>query len=52
MVEAVADPDVKGTLEKFGYSIRPAGIEATRQFLVDETEKWGRYVKAAGIEPQ
>jgi len=52
MVEAVADPDVKATLEKFGYSIRPASIESTRQFLVDETEKWGRYVKAAGIEPQ
>lgn len=52
LAEALQDPEVKAQLEKLGYTLRPHSAEATRGFLIDETNKWARYIKAANIEPQ
>jgi tripartite-type tricarboxylate transporter receptor subunit TctC len=45
----LADPKLKGQLAKLGgepFSTSPSGFG---QFLVEETEKWGKVVKAANI---
>jgi len=46
------DPEVKEQLQKLGYSLRPTSVDGTRKFLLDESAKWAKYIKAANIEPQ
>lgn len=52
IVDALSDPEVRGQFLKLGYTLRPYSPEDTRGFLVDESQKWARYIQAAKIEPQ
>ncbi len=52
IIEAQADAEIRAQFLKLGYTLRPYTADATRGFLVDETEKWARYIKSAKIEPQ
>ncbi len=52
IIDALADAEVRAQFLKLGYTLRPYSAEATRGFLVEETEKWARYIKLAKIEPQ
>ena len=45
-------PDVRERLASVGFEIRPAPAAEMRQIMATESEKWGKVVKAAGIEPQ
>jgi tripartite-type tricarboxylate transporter receptor subunit TctC len=52
MREAQANPAFKGQLEGMGLRLQPMSSEEYRTFLLNELERWGRYFKAAKIEPQ
>ena len=52
MREAQANPAFKGQLEGMGLRLQPMTPEEYRAFLMNELERWGRYFKAAKIEPQ
>ena len=52
IVEAQTDAEVRAQFLKLGYTLRPYSADETRGFLVDETDKWARYIKSANIEPQ
>lgn len=52
LVEAASDPEYKAQLEKLGYTLRPYDVAATERFMAGELDKWARYIKAAGIQPQ
>lgn len=52
IVDGLQDPEVKEQLQKLGYSLRPTSVDGTRKFLLDESAKWAKYIKAANIEPQ
>ena len=45
-------PDVRERLASVGFEIRPAPAPEMRHIMITESEKWGKVVKAAGIEPQ
>jgi tripartite-type tricarboxylate transporter receptor subunit TctC len=49
---AVADPNTKSRLVSLGVepmSMTPAELG---QFMLDETEKWGKVIRAANIKPE
>ena len=52
MREAQSNPAFKGQLEGMGLRLQPMTPEEYRAFLLNELERWGRYFKAAKIEPQ
>ena len=45
-------PDVRERLASVGFEIRPAPSAEMRRIMATESEKLGKVVKAAGIEPQ
>jgi tripartite-type tricarboxylate transporter receptor subunit TctC len=49
---AIADPTIKARLAEPGFTVLRLGSPADfGKFLVEETEKWGKVVKFAGIKP-
>jgi tripartite-type tricarboxylate transporter receptor subunit TctC len=48
----LADPKVKARLAELGGVVLPGSADEFGQFIVDETEKWAKVVKFAGIKPQ
>ena len=52
MREAQANPAFKGQLESLGLRLHPMTPDEYRAFLLNELERWGRYIKAARIEAQ
>ena len=52
LVKILAQPDIRGEFERVGLEVRTSTPEQTTAFLASETEKWARYVKAAGIQPE
>jgi tripartite-type tricarboxylate transporter receptor subunit TctC len=48
----LADPRIKGRLAKLGVDPTPMSSADFRKYMVDETEKWGKVIKAAGIKPE
>lgn len=48
---AVADPKVRGQLDKQGVDAASSTPAEFRAFYLREIEKWGRAVKLAGIKP-
>lgn len=52
MREAQANPAFKGQLESMGLRLRAMTPDEYRAFLLNELERWGRYIKAAKIEAQ
>jgi tripartite-type tricarboxylate transporter receptor subunit TctC len=49
---ALADPKIRAPLADLGGTVFPSSPAEFRQFIADETAKWGKVVKFAGIKPQ
>jgi tripartite-type tricarboxylate transporter receptor subunit TctC len=49
---ALADPIVKGRLTDLGVDIFPRSPDEFGKFIADETEKWAKVIKFAGIQPE
>ena len=47
-----ADPKFKERLSDFGAPLFAMPPEQFGKFIVEETEKWGKVVKFAGLKPQ
>lgn len=48
----LADAKVKSRLAELGYVPMPGTAAAFKKLIADETEKWGKLVRAANIKPQ
>jgi tripartite-type tricarboxylate transporter receptor subunit TctC len=47
-----ADPAFRVRLAEFGVTVLTLSPAQFGKFIVDETEKWGKVVKFAGLKPQ
>ena len=52
MNAALADPKLKGRLTDMGISVLGGSPAEFGQLIVDETEKWGKVIRAANIKPE
>jgi putative tricarboxylic transport membrane protein len=50
--EIVADPVVYARLRSFGFDAFTSTPEELREFVQVELDKWGRWIKEAGIQPE
>ena len=50
--EALADPAVKTRMAEIGSEISPGSPADFGKFIADETEKWAKVIKFAGIKPE
>ena len=50
--ELQADPAFRARLAEFGVTVLTLSPAEFGKFIVDETEKWGKVVKFAGLKPQ
>ena len=50
-LKALEDAGVREKLSALGAVVDPLGPEAFAKFFNDEIEKWGKVVKASGIQP-
>jgi tripartite-type tricarboxylate transporter receptor subunit TctC len=48
----LADPKMKARLADLGGTLLPGSPADFGKFIADETEKWGKVVKFAGIKPE
>jgi tripartite-type tricarboxylate transporter receptor subunit TctC len=48
---ALSDPKLKARLADLGGMVLPGSPADFAKFIADETEKWGRVIKFAGIKP-
>jgi tripartite-type tricarboxylate transporter receptor subunit TctC len=48
----LADPQIKMRLAALGATVLPGSPAEFGRFIADETEKWGKVVKLAGIKPE
>ena len=48
----LADPRIKASLAALGSVPMSSSTAGFEKFIVDETEKWGKVVKLAGIKPE
>jgi tripartite-type tricarboxylate transporter receptor subunit TctC len=49
---ALADPKIKARLAELGSQLMPMSRAAFAQLIVDETEKWAKVAKTAGIKAE
>jgi tripartite-type tricarboxylate transporter receptor subunit TctC len=49
---ALADPQIKSRIEDLGSSVAPASPAEFGKFIADETEKWAKVIKSAGIKAE
>ena len=49
---ALADPTMKARLADLGGTVISGSPQDFRKFVAEETEKWGKVVKFAGIKPE
>src|SRR5262245_24167404 len=49
---AVADPKAKARLAELGVEARPMTPDEFGKFIADETEKWGKVIRAANIKAE
>jgi tripartite-type tricarboxylate transporter receptor subunit TctC len=49
---ALADPKLKARLAELGTPVLPGSSADFGKLIVDETEKWGKVVKFAGMKPE
>ncbi|MDM0088772.1 MULTISPECIES: tripartite tricarboxylate transporter substrate binding protein [unclassified Variovorax] len=52
MRDALATPSVRQAIEKTGQEVAFAPPEELAKFQLAELDRWGRIIKAAGIEPE
>ena len=48
--KALASPEVQKSLAADGSEIRGGTADEFGRFIVDETQRWGKLIKAAGIK--
>jgi tripartite-type tricarboxylate transporter receptor subunit TctC len=48
----LADPKMKARLAEMGGTVLPGSPDDFGKLLADETEKWGKVIKFAGIKPE
>jgi tripartite-type tricarboxylate transporter receptor subunit TctC len=48
---SIADPEMKARIAKLGATPLPGSPADFNKFMADETEKWGKVVRAANIKP-
>jgi tripartite-type tricarboxylate transporter receptor subunit TctC len=52
-IEAIlAQPEVRAEFERVGFEPRTTTPQQTAAYFVSERDKWARYVKEAGIQPE
>ena len=51
-LEILSRPDMKARLASVGVEVDPLGPEAFGRFVREQIERWGRVIRAAGIEPE
>jgi tripartite-type tricarboxylate transporter receptor subunit TctC len=49
---ALADPKMKARLAELGGTVFPTSPAEFGKFIADETEKWGKIIRAANIKPE
>jgi len=49
---ALADPKIKARLADLGSTVLPGSPAAFGKLIADETEKWGKVIRAAGIKAE
>jgi hypothetical protein len=49
---AFADPKIKARLADLGGTVLSGSPSDFAKLIADETEKWGKVIRAANIEPQ
>jgi tripartite-type tricarboxylate transporter receptor subunit TctC len=49
---ALADPKMKARLEDLGGTTLAGSSADFGKFIADETEKWGKVIRAANIKPE
>jgi tripartite-type tricarboxylate transporter receptor subunit TctC len=49
---ALADPKIKTRLAELGAEPMPTTVAEFGKFAADETEKWAKVIKFAGIKPE
>jgi tripartite-type tricarboxylate transporter receptor subunit TctC len=49
---ALADPNLKARLADLGGTVLPLSPVRFGKLIADETEKWGKVIRAAGIKPE
>ena len=52
MNAALADPKMRARLADLGGTPLPGSSADFGKLIADETEKWGKVIKSAGIKPQ
>ncbi len=52
IVAVLAEPKIKARLAELGSLLMPMSRSAFGQYIADETVKWAKVVKSAGIKPQ
>ena len=49
---ALADPKIKARLADLGGTVLPGSPAEFGKLVADETEKWGKVIRAANIKPE
>jgi tripartite-type tricarboxylate transporter receptor subunit TctC len=49
---ALADPAMNTRIASLGYSVFASSPADFGKFVADETEKWGKVIRAANIKPE
>jgi tripartite-type tricarboxylate transporter receptor subunit TctC len=49
---ALADPNIKAQLVALGNTELPGSPNDFSKLIADETEKWGKVIRAANIKPE
>jgi tripartite-type tricarboxylate transporter receptor subunit TctC len=49
---ALADPTIKARLADLGNTVYASSPADFGKLIADETEKWGKVIRAAGIKPE
>jgi tripartite-type tricarboxylate transporter receptor subunit TctC len=49
---ALADPRIKARIAELGAAVFSTSPSEFGKFIVDETEKWGKVIRAANIKPE
>jgi tripartite-type tricarboxylate transporter receptor subunit TctC len=50
--DALADPKIKARLADLGGTVLPGSPADFGKLIADETEKWGKVIRAANIKPE
>jgi tripartite-type tricarboxylate transporter receptor subunit TctC len=50
--DGIADPEVKAKFAKLGAEPMPTTLDQFKTLITDETEKWGKVVRAAGLKAE